>query len=98
MVYDRPALPWAGSVLTRQETRFVLPRFTFLWLSLLLGLSACAGSGAPSQEQRASQASGARSQRALVVAVRVEPVSLALRPLQDSGQTVRFTTRFFNAG
>ncbi len=68
-------------------------------LALALGLmtTGCARPGPAGEGQRGSQAPDARLQRTLVTAVRVEPVSLASRPLQDSGQTVRFTTRFFNA-
>lgn len=59
-------------------------------------LAACA----PPQAGTADLAQPAESlnrPQTLVAAVRVEPVSLASKPLQDSGQTVRFTTRVFNA-
>ena len=67
-------------------------------LAAAVALSACAPATSVAPD-RPGGAGGpeARSPRTLTVAVRVEPVSLASKPLQDSGQSVRFTTRSFNA-
>jgi peptide/nickel transport system substrate-binding protein len=54
-------------------------------------VSSPGGSGAPSDRQSAQQS------RALAVAVRYEPVSLASKPLRDTGSGVSSTTRLFNA-
>lgn len=50
-----------------------------------------AGSGAPGSAEAPVQS------RALAMAVRYEPVSLASRPLRESGSGVSSTTRLFNA-
>jgi ABC-type transport system substrate-binding protein len=72
-------------------------RLPLLALLIMLATAACGRPDSTGEGQRPAQDADARRQRTLVTAVRVEPVSLASRPLQDSGQTVRFTTRFFNA-
>ena len=71
------------------------------WMLLaitVLAVAACAptipardpGSGAPAERQP-------RSSRALVMAVRYEPPTLATKPLREAGAGVSSTTRLFNA-
>jgi peptide/nickel transport system substrate-binding protein len=61
-------------------------------------LSACAQASAPQTGQPAAPQSTQAVNRTLVAVVRVEPVSLAARPLTATGAGVSFTTRVFNAG
>jgi peptide/nickel transport system substrate-binding protein len=70
-------------------------------VSLLLAVAACTSpTPAPTGQAPAapSTAAGAEPGRTLVVAVRVEPVSLAPAVFREPGVTFQATPRFFNAG
>src|SRR5579862_1916236 len=67
---------------------------------LVLTVAACApgvprSAGEPGQT--ASPVPGAHSTQTLVVVVRLEPVSLAAKPVTATGTGVNFVTRVFNA-
>jgi peptide/nickel transport system substrate-binding protein len=69
-------------------------------LMMLVGVfaAACAPGAPPAAEPPAApEVAPAEPARSLVVAVRVEPLTIAMRPLREQGVNVDFSRRMFNA-
>lgn len=63
----------------------------------LLGLTLAIGCAAPAQSPTPGSVESPAQRRAMSTVMRVEPVSLASKPLRSSGISVRHATRLFNA-
>ncbi len=70
-----------------------------LWLVLLLVLlAACAPATRPAASQTTAGAPAAAPERLLTVGVRVEPATIAAKPLRSAFVKVKLSARLFNAG